>query len=127
MSACFLQDGAVVPTKPQGVSDSLLAKAQGTEGFCATPSRAVAPKGTLPDHRVKCCIDVEEQATSTEPSPLGTREELDGGMSCRVSPPTFATSRLAVVHETCIQWLSLAPEKLGKELPSPVTDQDGAT
>ena len=45
-------------------------------------------------YRVKCCRDVEEQATSTEPSPLDTREELDRGMSCKVSPPTFATSRL---------------------------------
>ena len=46
-------------------------------------------------------------------------------MSCKVSPPTFATSRLADVHETFIHWLNVAPEKLGKEFPSPVTDQDG--
>ena len=81
----------------------------------------------MPDHRVRCCRDVEAQATSTEPSPLGMREELDRGMSCKVSPTPFATSRLAVVHETFIHWLNLAPEKHGKELPSSVTDQDGAT
>ena len=46
LHTCFLQDGPVVPTKPQEVSDTLLAKAQGTEGCCATSRRAVAPKGT---------------------------------------------------------------------------------
>ena len=114
-------------TKPQEISDSILAKAQGTEGFSATLRRAVASKGTLPNHRVKRCGEIEEQATSTDPSPFGTREELVRGMGRQVSPPTFATSRLAVVHDTFVHWLDLAPEKLDKEHPSPVTDKDGAT